>query len=138
MRRDRYRLALTHDAEAGVFRLVQPQPPSRTSGPSKSRARSGTAPRGWLPLLVSWDPLRNRQVVECRLLTVAENSRPCSASTAFAARVSWGRFRDESVLVYRSLGPPALRSFLGHQTRARFLVALFDRSGKVTPVLTVE
>jgi hypothetical protein len=95
-----------------------------------------TGRRTWLPLLVSWDPLRNRKAIHWRVLTVAEKSRVCPPDRAFAARISWGR--DDTLLVYRSLGPPALRSFLGHQTTARFLVALFDREGTVTPIVTVE
>ena len=92
--------------------------------------------RRWLPLLVSWDPLRDRKTVTWRVLSVAENSRNCPAETAFAARVSWGR--GETLLIYRSLARPAIRSFLGHQTRARFLVALFTREGEIEPILKVE
>ena len=94
--------------------------------------------RCWLPLLVSWDPLRNRQEVRWRVLTVAEKSRICPPETAFAARVTWGRGETETLLIYRSLGPPALRSVLGHQTRARFLVALFGRDGTVVPIVKVD
>lgn len=92
--------------------------------------------RCWLPLLLSWDTMRDRQVASWRDLTVAENSRTCPPDTAFAARVSWGR--GETLLIYRSLAPPALRSFLGHQTRARFLVALFNRDGNVVPIVKVD
>jgi hypothetical protein len=92
--------------------------------------------RGWLPLLASWDPLRNRRTIHWRTLTVAENSRTCPAEAAFAARVTWGR--GETLLIYRSLAAPALRSFLGHQTRARFLVALFTKEGNVVPILKVD
>ena len=57
--------------------------------------------------------------------------------TAFAARVTWGR--DETLVVYRSLGRPALRAFLGHQTTARFLVGLLHRpKGTVEPLLKLE
>jgi hypothetical protein len=41
-------------------------------------------------------------------------------------------------LIYRSLAPPALRSFLGHQSRARFLVALFTPEGNVVPIVKVD
>jgi hypothetical protein len=41
-------------------------------------------------------------------------------------------------LIYRSLAPPALRAFLGHQTKARFLVALFNGDGTVTPILALD
>jgi len=92
--------------------------------------------RSWIPLLVSWDPLRNRRTIRWRALTVAENSRICPAEVAFAARITWGR--GEMLLIYRSLAPPALRSFLGHQTRARFLVALFTQEGNVQPIIKVD
>jgi hypothetical protein len=92
--------------------------------------------RCWLPLLMSWDPLRNRQSIHWRLLTVSEKSRVCPPDRAFAARVTWGR--SETLLFYRSLGPPALRAVLGHQTRARFLVALFNPDGTVTPIVKLD
>jgi hypothetical protein len=89
--------------------------------------------RSWLPLLVSWDSLRNRQDADWRILTVSERSRIVSPDKAFAARVSWGR--HETYVIYRSLGPPATRAFLGHHTRARFLVGLFTPDGSVEPIL---
>jgi hypothetical protein len=92
--------------------------------------------RSWLPLLASWDPLRNRRAIRWRALTVAEKSRICPPEAAFAARVTWGR--GETLLIYRSLAPPELRSFLGHQTRARFLVALFTQEGNVVPIVKVD
>ena len=92
--------------------------------------------RCWLPLLASWDPVRNRKGVQWRVLTVSEKSKPCAPETAFAVRVSWGR--DDTLVIYRSLGRPAIRSFLGHQTSARFLVGLFDKAGDVKPILKVD
>jgi hypothetical protein len=94
--------------------------------------------RCWLPLLVSWDPLRNRQSVHWRAVTVAEKSRVCPPDTAFAARVTWGRPPGETLLVYRSLARPALRSVLGYQTSARFLVAVFTPEGNVEPIVKVD
>jgi hypothetical protein len=92
--------------------------------------------RCWLPLLVSWDADRHRKSLNWRVLTVSERSRPVPPDRAFAARVSWGR--DETYVIYRSLGPPARRAFLGHQTAARFLVAEFTQDGDLKPVLAVE
>jgi hypothetical protein len=92
--------------------------------------------RCWLPLLVSWDNERQRRTLDWRVLTVSERSRPVPPDRAFAARVSWGR--QETYVVYRSLGPPARRAFLGHQTGARFLVATFDEDGDLEPLLTVD
>ncbi len=92
--------------------------------------------RCWLPLLVSWEPRRNRKSSNWRVLTVSEKSSVVPADRAIAVRVSWGR--DESYVIYRSLGPTALRSFLGYQTTARFLVGLFTPDGTVTPILALE
>ncbi len=55
---------------------------------------------------------------------------------AFAARVGWGR--DEGLVIYRSLGKPGLRAFLGHQTTSRFLIGSFSASGEVTPILKID
>ena len=92
--------------------------------------------RCWLPLFVSWDPLRNRRRLQWRVLTVSEKSRNVPADRAFAVRVSWGK--NEHYVIYSSLGPPALRAFLGCQTAARFLVGAFTKEGVVKPILTVE
>ena len=99
------------------------------------RGRSGGA-RSWRPLVVSWEPRRDRKSLHWRTLTVSEGSRACGPETAFAARVTWGR--DETLVVYRSLARPAKRSFLGYQTRCRFLVGLFTREGTVEPLLMLD
>lgn len=93
------------------------------------------AVRSWRPLLISWDAQRDRRAAVWKPLTVTEDRRVCRADEAFAARISWGR--DENLLVYRSLAPPACRTFLGHQTRptVRFLVGLFSVEGDVEPLL---
>ena len=96
----------------------------------------GSGRRSWLPVLLSWDASRNRRPTNWCRLTVAERSRVCPPEVAFAARVGWGR--GDGLVVYRSLERPALRSFLGHQTRARFLLGVFTRDGNVTPLVTVR
>ena len=92
------------------------------------RART-TGPNRCLPLLVSWT---NRPPRTWRTLTVAERSAVCPPGTAFAARVGWGSAQN-SLLIYRSLGSPGLRSVLGHQTQARLLIAGFSPTGEVHP-----
>ncbi len=94
------------------------------------------AKRLWLPLVLSWDKLRNRRVARWRRLTVSERSKNCPPGVAFAARIGWGP-RD-GLVVYRSLGRPALRTFLGHQTSAKFLIGLFNEKGDVVPLLKVD
>jgi hypothetical protein len=98
--------------------------------------QQGLHRRQWLPLLLTWEPLRDRKKATWRSLTVAERGKVCGPDTAFAARFTWGR--DETLVVYRSLAKPALRSFLGHQTRSRFLVGLFDREGRISPILNLD
>lgn len=92
--------------------------------------------RVWTPLLVSWDQERHRKALSWRVLTVSEQARIVGPDRAFAVRVSWGR--DETYVIYRSVGPPARRAFLGHQTTVRFLVATFNERGELRPILTVE
>jgi hypothetical protein len=92
--------------------------------------------RGWMPLLVSWEPRRARKRLVWRTLTVTEGARVCAPETAVAFRVAWGR--DESLVIYRSLVQPTARTFLGHRTSARFLVGLFTRDGTVEPIVSLE
>jgi hypothetical protein len=89
--------------------------------------------RRWLPLVVSW----GKSPVTWRVLTVTEKSKVCPHDVAFGARVSWGTAED-GLLIYRSLGRPALRVVLGHQTRARFLIGRFTPDGNVVPLLSLD
>ena len=95
--------------------------------------QASAAGRRWLAILISWE----RSAASWRTLTVASQSQACPADLAFAARVAWKQ-RAGGMVIYRSLGPPDLRTFLGHQTRARFLVGNFDASGDVRPILKVD
>jgi hypothetical protein len=105
-------------------------------GPALMLNQAATGRRCWFPLLVSWEPGRHRKTLHWRILTVSERSRAVPPDRAFAARVSWGR--DETYVIYRSLGTPATRAFLGYQTQARFLFGEFTTDGEVKPILTVE
>jgi hypothetical protein len=89
-----------------------------------------------LVLLVSWDAARHRREVNWRVLTVSEKSKKIAPDRAFAVRVSWGN--DETYVIYRSLAQPAPRAFLGHQTKARFLVGSFNSDGIVKPIVKVD
>ncbi|AMV39898.1 hypothetical protein [Planctomyces sp. SH-PL62] len=89
----------------------------------------------WLPLLVSWDHARHRKPFRWNRLTVAEQGKVCPPETAWAARVTWGR--DETFVVYRSLGPPVRRSFLGFSTTDRFVVGRFTPEGDVEAIATL-
>jgi len=103
---------------------------------SLSLSRAATGARAWMPLFVSWNNARHRKPLSWRALTVSENFKVRPPELAQAARVSWGR--SETFLIYRSLGPPARRSFLGHTTTARFLVARFTPEGDVDPIVSLE
>ena len=108
----------------------------RAAGREVVLSQSPVGRRCWLPLFVSWDAERHRKTLNWRVLTVSEGSRIVPPDRALAVRVSWGR--DETYVIYRSLGPPARRAFLGHQTTLRFLVAEFDEDGDLKPILAVE
>ncbi|MEO6809165.1 MAG: hypothetical protein ABI353_08625 [Isosphaeraceae bacterium] len=92
--------------------------------------------RSWLPLLISWRAERNRKALRLRKLTVTERSKPCPPDIAVAFLVGWGL--GDGLVIYRSLGRPGLRTFLGHQTSARFLVGQFTKSGEVEPLVKLE
>lgn len=92
--------------------------------------------RAWMPLLVSWRAERNRKPLRLRTLTVTERAKPCPPDLAVAFLVGWGL--GDGLVIYRSLGRPGLRSFLGHQTSARFLIGQFSRSGEVEPLVKLE
>lgn len=89
----------------------------------------------WVPWLVVWDPKRTRRRPVVRPLTVTSRTRPCAPEQAQAFRVGWGQGLD-SLVFYRSLGRPDLRTFLGEQTSARFLLGRFNTSGQFSPLLT--
>jgi hypothetical protein len=92
--------------------------------------------RCWLPILVSWNSARIRRRATWRVLTVSERGKAVSPERAFAVRVSWGR--QETYVIYRSLDPPASRAFLGHRTRARFMIGMFTPDGNVTPIVKID
>jgi hypothetical protein len=89
--------------------------------------------RCWVPILLAW----GRAPVTWRPLTVSRDSKACRDDVATASRVAWG-MGESGLLVYRSLGSAALRVFLGHQTRARFLVGEFTPTGEVKPIVKLD
>lgn len=108
------------DADRGVLALSQ----------------SAAGRRAWMPLFISWNGSRHRRKLSWRALTIAENFKARPSDLAQAVRVSWGR--SETFLIYRSFGPPARRSFLGHITTARFLIARFTPEGDVDPIIALD
>ncbi len=121
--------AAPYETERGELRVLDDYGHLALRGMARGR-------RCWLPHLVSWDPQRHRKRLSWRVLTVAQDSKVCAPDVAFAVRVSWGR--DDTLVIYRSLGPPAPRSFLGYQTKVRFLLGRFTNEGNVEPLLSVD
>ena len=92
--------------------------------------------RCWLPLLVSWDPARNRKTLSWRILTVSERSRAVTAGSGIRRPSELGTRRNLCHLSQpRTTGP---RAFLGYQTSARFLIGQFTTDGDFKPIFTVE
>ncbi len=91
--------------------------------------------RVWIAWLIVWDVARTRRTPVIRPLTVTSRTVRCAADEAQAYRIGWGSGQD-SLVVYRSLTRPDLRTFLGQQTNARFLMGQFDSSGTLHPRLT--
>jgi hypothetical protein len=123
--------ALPYETERGQFRILDD-----SKGLVVSLKVTGQGRRCWLPMLVSWDAQRHRKRLRWRVLTISQNAKICPPDVAFAVRVSWGR--DETYVIYRSLTRPALRAFLGYQTRVRFLIGQFTNEGTVEPLVSVE
>jgi hypothetical protein len=95
-----------------------------------------TGQRTFMPLVLSWHPDRDRRAPHWRVLTVTQERKVCKPGVAFAARLGW-RGEPFQFVIYRSLGPPALRCFMGHQTSARTLIALFSPDGELEPIVSV-
>ena len=119
--------ALPYETDRGAFL-------ANDEGLILSQAPAGR--RCWLPLLASWDRKRSRRRATWRVLTVSERGKAVRPERAFAVRVSWGR--QETYVIYRSLDRAASRAFLGHRTRARFLIGMFTPDGNVTPIVKID
>ena len=91
--------------------------------------------RFFMPLVLEWGRHPGRAAVDWRALTVAEERRVVPGEVAAGYRF---RIGSRHLLFYRSLGPRATRSVLGHQTRCQCVVGRFDEGGYVEPLLQVE
>ncbi|MBN2218011.1 MAG: hypothetical protein JW719_11610 [Pirellulales bacterium] len=89
----------------------------------------------YCPMLFDFDPRRAGRRRTWRQLTVAASLEIQPADVAVGYRVQLGR---EQWLIYRSLAPRANRTLLGHNLSTESLVARFDRSGEVEPLIEVE
>lgn len=93
------------------------------------------ARRMLVPLWIDLAPHRWRQSCTWRQLTVGEDLAVVPPDVACAYRVQVGR---EQWLTYRTLGPAASRTMLGHHLVTEMLVARFTRRGLVEAILEIE
>ena len=87
------------------------------------------------PLFFDLDRDRMRRQLTWRQLTVAQSLAIQPADVAVGYRVAIGR---QQWLIYRSLGAKANRTVLGHNLSTESLVARFDRTGEVEPIIEIE
>jgi len=89
----------------------------------------------YAPLFIDLDRSRRSRVFTWRRLTVAESLEIQTPDRAAGYRVAIG---DEQWLIYRSLTPPVNRTLLGHNLSSEMLVAQFERTGEVQPLMEIE
>jgi hypothetical protein len=89
----------------------------------------------YAPLFIDLHPRRMTRRLTWRKLTVAESLETQPDDVAVGYRVQIGK---EQWLIYRSLVEPANRTLLGHNLSTEALVARFDRTGEVEPLVEVE
>lgn len=91
--------------------------------------------RLFAPLLFDLDRRRHGRKLTWRPLTVAESLEVQPPEVAVGYRVALGR---RQWLIYRSLAARANRTLLGHNLSSEMLVARFDPSGEVEPLVEIE
>ncbi len=110
-----------------------------SGGPPPSQAleltHSAHAARLYAPLLLDLDRRRFARPFTWRRLTVAEGLEVQPDDAAVGYRVAVGR---SQWLVYRSLAPKGNRTLLGHNLSSEALLARFDATGEVEPLIEVE
>ncbi len=89
----------------------------------------------YAPLWIDLDPQRKRWPRTWRQLTVALDREILPPDVAVAYRVQIG---CSQWIVYRSLAPPAARTFLGQHVTSEFLVGRFTTEGVVENLVEVE
>jgi len=93
------------------------------------------ARRMFAPLFIDLDRRRHRSKFTWRQLSVAESLAIQPPEVAVGYRVALG---NRQWLIYRSLGQPGNRTLLGHNLSTEMLVARFDKSGEVEPLIEIE
>ena len=137
------KLLHTGESQLSAWPLALPTLPYQTDRGSFSTQGSKIqliqkpdAKRIWMPMLFSWNPVRNRRPISWRILTVSESFKKCKPGTAFAVRIGFKGL--PSLVFYRSLATPTRRAMLGYQTTARMMAGEFHTDGKMTPLFELE
>jgi len=89
----------------------------------------------YAPLLFDLERRRHSRPFTWRRLTVAQSLEVQPHDVAVGYRVAIG---SEQWLIYRSLAEPANRTLLGHNLSSEMLVARFEKTGEVEPLLEIE
>ncbi|HEY1599735.1 MAG TPA: hypothetical protein VGG64_09045 [Pirellulales bacterium] len=97
--------------------------------------RATTGSRMYAPLFLDLDPQRLVRPATWRQLTVAETRRTLPADLAVGYRV---QVRNKQWLIYRSLGERGNRTVLGQNLVSEFLVARFNTTGVIEPLVEIE
>jgi hypothetical protein len=96
---------------------------------------SNRGPRLYAPLFFDLDRRRHKCPLTWRQLTVAQSLKAQPPEVAVGYRVGIG---NQQWLIYRSLAEKANRTLLGHNLSTEMLVARFDKSGEVKPLVEIE
>jgi hypothetical protein len=98
-------------------------------------AQSATGRALFAPLFLDFDRRRLRREVTWRQLTVAQDRQVVPRDVAVGYRVQIG---NAQWVLYRSLGPPAVRTVLSKNLMHEFLLGRFTRKGNVKTLLEIE
>ncbi len=106
------------------------------STPSNLELRQCVTSRAlWAPLFIDLDRQRLDKPLTWRSLTIGEAREVQTSDAAVGYRVAIDK---KQWLLYRSLTEPRSRSLLGHNLRSETLVARFNGSGEIEPLIEVE
>lgn len=90
----------------------------------------------YAPVVFEWTPARQNSDADWRTLTITENGPKVKSDRASGHRL---RIGNQQLLLYRSLAPTdELRTVLGHHTGHETIIARFNKTGDVKPLLIVE
>lgn len=134
------------DVEMRAFPLALPEDIVQSTAGSWGLSETSEAPSlelkqssiGGLyaPVIFEWTPARQNSDADWRTLTITENGPKIKSDRASGHRL---RIGNQQLLVYRSLtATDELRTVLGHHTGHETIIARFNKTGDVKPLLIVE